>query len=87
MPKATSKATGKKEPPAVFCVLENCDGARIMEVCAATEFLSNISDDKRHLSLMHYAGSLDAAEKLMVLIENKKRSAEGKWILQKGLQI
>ena len=76
--KKVEVASGNEIKAAVYCVLENSEGARIMEITAATEYLSNISNDMRHLSSMHFAGPLEEAEKLMVLIENKKKSPEGK---------
>jgi hypothetical protein len=81
MPKGISKktgtVTGNTLKSDVYCVLENSDGGRIMEVSLATEFLCNMTMDVRRLTTMHFAGTLDAARELMASIEDKKKLAEG----------
>jgi hypothetical protein len=59
---------------ASYCVLENPDGARLMEMTVATEFLKNVAPENRHLCSMHFAGSLEDAKQLMVVIENQKKA-------------
>jgi len=80
-PSAKRAKGGKKADKVakLYCVIENGDGARIMSVDDANGFLSNLNDERRSLAKMHFAGSLEAAEKLQKVIEDRLLLNSGKF--------
>ena len=71
------KAKCGKKTEKLYCVVESVDGARIMSIDDANGVLCNLDDDRRSLAKMHFAGSLESAEKLQKVIEERLLQGNG----------
>jgi hypothetical protein len=74
-PKAPASKRAKKDQ--LYCVVSSLDGPIIMTVEDANVALSNLPEERRHVTRMHFAGALERAKVMQEKMKEQPLSRFG----------